>query len=130
MNYRVNDINPILSFKSTLLQSIGIVISLDFNSEGTRIGLIDYTGTVVISNVDTGECVRELISTVANCKHGLIDLVSSFLSSGQRSKCRWNPIMGSSMIAFKYARRRLVLVDLEKAERVLEDTLVLKDGIK
>lgn len=113
---------------SITFHPIGSVVSLDFDAEGTKIALIDFTGNVVILNVDGDETLQEFASTVGSCtEFRVISLLSIFLA--QTSKCRWNPLVLSPIVAVKHARTRLALVDVEKDTRVLNDRLKLLDGI-
>lgn len=115
-------------------KSTGVISSLDFNAEGSKIGLIEDDGKVIISSIDNDELLCEKRTTGNECNWFWMSALfkTQILSLAWTNKCRWNPISASPLIAVKYSQGRLTIADFEKTAfngQTLRESLRLPKGM-
>lgn len=89
---------------------------MNFDPDGSRIATLDWDGTIVLSDVNTGEYFFHLSvgkkGAACTLSSQEIRLLMCFVIGRTRNKCRWNPL--HQVIAMCYDSSEFCLIDVER----------------
>lgn len=95
---------------------------MSFDPDGSRIATLDWDGTVVLSDVNTGEYYYDLPvgkkGAACNENYNVLVHKTYILMTGRtRNKCRWNPLRPVIAMCYDYCEFSLIDVERKAVEK-------------
>ena len=109
---------------------LGMIGSITFDPQGEKISTIDIRGSFFVSDISSDECNlnKQMGQEGDFCNIFLSRHFALLAPIVYFNRVRWNPLPSSPCIAVKFGLNKFNVVEMEKAESIYKEPLVLDRG--